>query len=404
MAHKEHDKHYKKVVENPMLYLEERYHQIAPAQHQLEVHSMRFFGAGAESAMIEVLTLIDWAAEFLELSRSPVPEIPAFLYRPFVVGKKVQFPIPEDPGDAIHKEKCVRTKAQKAWVYLCVLLQFWTDKVTMESGEIMYGGQRRPANPMIVQIRAVLNPSFGEHFQITWASIAASTSWTQAHLYFRPQERECFQLEPGPTPDMQNSLEAAVELQWETYLREGVQETLDLSFTTPSWAGMAGRLQLLSRQPEAQHLTEAESVPPGFTRTQHKTPEEQEVVAKYQTPSETGQRLTIDEELGIQDVTTIDESWYPPMEAEMASAVESILDKSQPMDVDPALAEHSYEMFQDDESELLGMAKGSDSPVTTREDRVLDMPAGFSRAPGDGRLTTGSLARATGRKITGHTE
>ena len=75
MAHKEHDKHYKKVVENPMLYLEERYHQIAPAEHQLEVHSMRFFGTGAESTAIEVLALIDWATKFLELSRSPIPEI-----------------------------------------------------------------------------------------------------------------------------------------------------------------------------------------------------------------------------------------------------------------------------------------------------------------------------------------
>ena len=96
-----------------MLYLEEHYHQIDPAEHQLEVHSMRFFGAGAKSTAIEVLALIDWAAEFLKLSRSPVPEIPAFPRKQFIVGKKVQFPIPEDPGDAIHKEKCVRTKAQK---------------------------------------------------------------------------------------------------------------------------------------------------------------------------------------------------------------------------------------------------------------------------------------------------
>ena len=184
----------------------------APVEHQLEVHSMRFFGAGAKSAVIEVLTLIDWATKFLELSHSPVPEIPAFLHRPFVVGKKVQFSIQEDPRDAIHKEKCVRTKAQKAWVYLCMLLQFWTDEATTESGEIMYGGWHQPSNPMIVQIRAVLNPSFGEHFQIMWASIAASTSWTQARLYFAPPEREHFRLEPGPTPDMQNLLEAAVEL------------------------------------------------------------------------------------------------------------------------------------------------------------------------------------------------
>ena len=201
-----------------MLYLEERYHQIDPAEHQLEVHSMRFFGAGAESAVIEVLTLIDWATEYLELSCSPIPEIQAFLRRLFIVSKRVQFPILEDPGDAIHKEKCVRTKAQRAWVYLCTLLQFWTDKATTESGKIMYGGQHRPANPMIARIRAMLNPSFGEHFQITWASIAASTSWTQARLYFRPPEREHFRSELGPTPDMQNPLEKAVELRWEAYL------------------------------------------------------------------------------------------------------------------------------------------------------------------------------------------
>ena len=197
------------MVKNPMLYLEERYHQIAPAEHQLEVHSMRFFGAGAKSATIEVLTLIDWATKFLELSRSPIPEIPAFLRRN---------PIPEDPGDVIHKKKCVHTKAQKAWVYLCMLLQFWTNEAMTESGEIMYGAQCRPANPMIARIRDVLNPSFGEHFQITWASIATSTSWTQARLYFAPPERECFQSEPGPTPDMQNPLEAAVESRWEAYL------------------------------------------------------------------------------------------------------------------------------------------------------------------------------------------
>ena len=127
-------------------------------------------------------------------------------------------------------------------------------------------------------------------------------------------------------------------------------------------------------------------------------------MAKYQTPSEAGQKQTIDEELGIQDVTTIDEAWYPPMELEVASAIESILDKSQPMDVDPTPAEHSYELFQDDAPELLGMVRGSHSPVTAREDRVLNMPARFSRAPGDGRLTTEPSAGATGRKITGRTE
>ena len=140
MARKEREKKYKKIVDNPMLYLEERQHQILPEEHQPEIHSLRFFGYGAEGAAIEVLALIDWAAEYVEISRSPVPEIPGFLRRPFIKGKLVKHLIPDDPAKSIHKEKCVRTKAQKAWTYLCALLQFWTDEATTESGEVMYGG------------------------------------------------------------------------------------------------------------------------------------------------------------------------------------------------------------------------------------------------------------------------
>ena len=112
MAHKECEKKYKKIVDNPMLYLEEHQHQILPEEHQPEIHSLWFFGSGAEGAAIEVLALIDWVAEYVEISRSPVLEIPGFLRRPFIKGKLVKHPIPDDPAESIHKEKCVRTKVQ----------------------------------------------------------------------------------------------------------------------------------------------------------------------------------------------------------------------------------------------------------------------------------------------------
>ena len=112
MAHKEHEKWCKKIVDNPMLYLEERQHQILPEEHQPEIHSLRLSGPGAERAAIEILAIIDWAAEFVKISRSPVPEIPGFLKRPFIKGKLVKYPILDDPSESIHKKKCVRTKAQ----------------------------------------------------------------------------------------------------------------------------------------------------------------------------------------------------------------------------------------------------------------------------------------------------
>ena len=101
---KEYKERYKKVVEKRLEYLEERQHQILPEEHQPEIASLRFFGAGGERAAIEILALIDWAAEYVELNRSPVPEIPGFLRRPFVKGKSVKHPIPDDPTESILKE------------------------------------------------------------------------------------------------------------------------------------------------------------------------------------------------------------------------------------------------------------------------------------------------------------
>ena len=51
--------------------------------------------------------------------------------------------------------------------------------------------------------------------------------------------------------------------------------------------------------------------------------------------------------------------------------------------------------------DMLGPNPGSGSPVTATEDRALDTPGGFSRAPGDGRPITRSMASSSGRSITG---
>ena len=306
--------------------------------------------------------------------------------------------MPDDPAESIHKEKCIRTKSQKAWTYLFALLQFWTDQATTESGDVMYRGWRRPANPMIARIRATLNLSFGNHFQITWASIAASTSWTQARLYFGESDRERFRTEPGPTTDLQNPLESVVEERWERYLQEGVLETPDLSFSTPPWASIESMPLLLSEQPEARqptearHPTEADSVPPGFTHIHRKTLEEQEATG-YETPADSKQ--SIDEELGIQDVTNIMEDWYT--QSELASAVKSVL---QPMEVDEP-PEEPPRISDEEAPDMLGPNPGSGSPGTAAEDRSLDTPGGFSRAPGDRRPITGSAAGSSGRWITG---
>ena len=85
-------------------------------------------------------------------------------------------------------------------------------------------------------------------------------------------------------------------------------------------------------------------MPPGFTRINWKTQEEQGATSQYEVPMESEKRQTIDEELGIQDGTTINESWYASLESEVASAIKSILDLAQIMEVDQALEEWPYWM------------------------------------------------------------
>ena len=175
-------------------------------------------------------------------------------------------------------------------------------------------------------------------------------------------------------------------------------ETPDLSFSTPSWSGAESMPLLLSEQPEAwqpteaQHLTEADSMPPGFTRIHRKALEEQKAI-RYETPADSKQ--SIDKELGIQDVTNITEDWYA--QSELASAIKSVL---QPMEVDEPSEEPPW--ISDEEApNMLGPHPGSGSPVTAAEDRALDTPGGFSRAPGDRRPITGSAAGSSGRQIMG---
>ena len=204
--------------------------------------------------------------------------------------------------------------------------------------------------------------------------------------------------------DIRNRLEKAVEERWERFLREGEQETPDLSFSTPSWAGASSRFQYSVGQSEPRHPTEADSIPPRFTRHDCKTPEEQEATAMYRTPAEEGastkakKKLTIDEELGAENVTSLGNDWYyPPMESEVTEAVENLLKLQTPMDVDPPPEERQYQFFNMEEADTLGPYKQPGSPVTAEEDRALDTRGGFSRAPGDGRPPPRSPAGASGR-------
>ena len=133
-----------------------------------------------------------------------------------------------------------------------------------------------------------------------------------------------------------------------------------------------------------------------------------------------------DEELGVDSVTTLTDSWYSQSEVSASdlelktamNTIESMLDSSQAMEVDPCpgvpTAETDppsgtpmdYNCFDSRMPELLAEDGTPVSPVTPQEDHLLDVPAetGFSRAPGDGRPAVASSSGMSGRRITGRPE
>ena len=127
----------------------------------------------------------------------------------------------------------------------------------------------------------------------------------------------------------------------------------------------------------------------------------------YRTPVEedashgTKKKLTIDEELGAENVTTLGNDWFPP--SEVTEAVQNLLNLQTPMDVDQAPEERQYQFFNVEEADALGPYDPPGLPVTAEEDRALYPPGGFSRAPGDGRPLPGSPAGPSSRCITGRT-
>ena len=168
-----------------------------------------------------------------------------------------------------------------------------------------------------------------------------------------------------------------------------------------------------SKQPEPRHLTEAESIPPGFTRHDRKTHEEQEATSRYRTPAEdnatpaTEVHQTIDEELGAENVTTIGEDWFAPPESEVAAAVNNLLKLTAVYLwtwTRPGKNAHTSSSMRRRLRRWAHTKKDRALPVTAEENRVLDTPGGFSRAPGDGRPPSGSPAGPSGRRITGRTK
>ena len=280
---------------------------------------------------------------------------------------------------------------------------------------------------MVGRIRAVINPYADSNFELTWESIEASISWTRARWYFGSLEKSRFESEAAPSSDLRNPLENAMETRWQK-MKGGPREGDIIEFASPTWSGAASRpyqpAEAPTGVPEVRHPTVADAAPPGFTPLSRKTREEHKATQKYQTEKGEERMKALNQELGLDECTKINDDWYRQAEVsetELKTAIEAltdILDEVQPMDVDPnpesstlgnnpeSSIPQQYDIFDSRIPGLTTEEAAPASPVTPQENRMLDSPAagGFSRAPGDGRPPSVPPSGQSGRKITGRPE
>ena len=383
--------------------------RLDPKGYVEETRSLRFFGHQQVLYGLELVAIIDWARKYLELGmRHPLPLLPEYLFSSFVASRQTaNHPLNRD--ESIYSDTDdLRERFQRGWVLTAVVLQFWTDEQSILDG-VINGGRIRPTSALAHYVMTQLNPVVPEDLQITWDQVVARTPWVGRRLEATEAECRTILRQPIPVPGEASDLEIAME---ESYKRR-VAAAGDAPGPKGVPAGDKTRPPMGRGAVLKAHLDknkyEGWSRLPGKTpgpdvaqpyapprrqtaeeSTVQDTPAEERVESTVANPNCSPLSLELDPEAEVTQLLDYDDVADQDQDPELASAVASILP---PEDVEmqeegvapgcgfnPELMQHG---FDQDFARSRETGPGSTSPVTARDDEILNDPTG--KAPGEGR-------------------
>ena len=346
----------------------------------------------------------------------PISMFPQFLFTDLPDSHQGGAQVPVKPsrvntpgGDMCHRSR-------EAWKWMVVVLQFWADKASNTDG-IIYRGCERPVSALEEYILNTINPGLDPGSKITWDDVVIQTPWMAKRLHSMTAVQEMtVRCQALPVQGESLDLEVILEKRNSEQLlcSKGRGKLIAENPTVPghkpitsSTPGLtkAGRGDTLKLHLKRATRGEGWSVemrdsgpsmghPSQTPQETSKLQESEQTVQPGHSPL-TSELLAPDEELTeVLDYEDVEENDPGVPDPEITQAVAHIpqanafadvemQESHPPLDFEPEVSRSGYDvnLVHSNPTE-----PGSTSPVTVRENKMLDGVT--TRTPGAGRPGT----------------
>ena len=197
-----------------------RANRLDPEGYIEETKSLKFFGHHQVLYGLEMVAIIDWAREYLDLGMvHPLPILPLYLFSSFVASRQTaNSPMTKDKSIYSPTDD-IRERFKRGWILTAAVLQFWTDEQSILDG-VLNGGRVRPTSALAQYVMNKLNPVVPEDLMITWDQVVERTPWVGKCLSCSEDESRAILRQPLPVPGEASELELATEA---SYRRQVVE-------------------------------------------------------------------------------------------------------------------------------------------------------------------------------------
>ena len=388
----------------------QRADRLDPEGYVEEANSLQFFGHHKVLYGLEMVAIIDWARKYLDLGMiHPLPILPQYLFSSFVTSRQTaNSPLVKDESIYSPTDD-VRERFKRGWALTAAVLQFWTDEQSIQDG-ILNGGRVRPTSALARYVMDRLNPVVSTDLMITWRLVVERTPWVRKRLNCTENESRAILRQPIPVREEASELKMATE----AYYREQVLEqsiaaaqasgpkTAPAEVTPRKQKGRGAILKAhLDKMDMGEGWSRLSGKPPGpdvgkpYEPRRHllsggPTTPDSGTVNTGNAPGRSPLTLELDPQSEVTSLLDYDD--VIEEDSEVAQAVANIpppdvemRDETAPgTEFNPELIQHGF-----DQHFGRGTAtpvQGSESPVTPRDDELLNSPDGKTKkAPGDGR-------------------
>ena len=97
--------------------------------------------------------------------------------------------VPTKPDYLTKSGGNVRAKCLEAWVWMVLILQFWTDEASIADGEL-FGGRMHPVSTLAEYVMSTINPVLPLGCKVLWDHVITRTLWMRKCLFNLTSEEE----------------------------------------------------------------------------------------------------------------------------------------------------------------------------------------------------------------------